>query len=247
MPYVAYFATVSAPGTGVLTATEAADTLVASGLISAPRASLIVTESADTLVSVGDVPIQWSTTDKSAAYTLSNNNLTATNLTGPPATSGTILRATTSRSAGKKYFEIWSDCNHVSQSGRAGVAESTESLSNPLGKTSSYGYETSGLTWHNNTSSNSYAAWVSDAPAYLAFAIDFDAGKMWFGKQIAGPPGITWNGDPVAGTSPAYTFTANTALFPAWGGNNNPDYGILVTTTPSFHSAPPSGFTCWAS
>lgn len=80
-------------------------------------------------------------------------------------------------------------------------------------------------------------------------AIDFDAGKLWFGLFNGSID--TWDGDPAAGTDPTYTFTPGTGLIPALGWKFI-YAGFLCTAVVQLGAsrdyarrAPPTGFTFW--
>lgn len=99
----------------------------------------------------------------------------------------------------------------------------------------------------------------------LLLAIDFDAGKMWFGWGISfttesgsdagdltsAAAAVNWDGDPEAGTDPSFTFTANTPLIPAATikfreATVNSTGVLCVATAPEqqFYGLP-NGFSYW--
>lgn len=61
----------------------------------------------------------------------------------------------------------------------------------------------------------SYTGYYHRDNYIILVAIDFDAGKIWFGTFNGSIE--TWYGDPAAGTGEAYSFTPNTPLIPAIG------------------------------
>lgn len=80
-------------------------------------------------------------------------------------------------------------------------------------------------------------------------AIDFDAGKLWFGLFNGSVD--TWDGDPAAGTDPTYTFTPGLVLTPALGWKFIHS-GFLCTAIVQLGAsrdharrAPPTGFSFW--
>jgi len=91
------------------------------------------------------------------------------------------------------------------------------------------------VTYTGNTASN---ATVISATTAMAFqvAVDYDAGKIWLGYNN------TWlgGGNPSAGTSPTYTFTANTPLQPILSAFAQTSY-INFGQQP-FSYTPPTGF-----
>ena len=90
--------------------------------------------------------------------------------------------------------------------------------------------------------------WVGNGTTYTSYgiyavAVDMDAGRIWI-RNTAG----TWvSGDPVTGTSPSITFTANTPKRPLCAtartsGDNNAGYGMWNFGQQPFAYTPPSGF-----
>jgi len=70
----------------------------------------------------------------------------------------------------------------------------------------------------------------------ICMAVDFDAGKVWFGSNNSWVGG----GNPATGTSPTYTFTANTQFniyFSAYANDCYPNFGQRA-----FAYTPPSGY-----
>lgn len=94
-----------------------------------------------------------------------------------------------------------------------------------------------------------YSSYVTRDGYVIKVAIDFDAGKLWFG--IWNGSLEAWDGDPAAGTDPTYTFTPNTPLFPALGWKFL-HTGFLCTAMVELGCSrdfarrlPPSGFSYW--
>lgn len=94
-----------------------------------------------------------------------------------------------------------------------------------------------------------YSSYVSYSVYVVKVAIDFDAGKLWFGVWNGSLE--SWDGDPAAGTDPTYTFTPNTPLFPALGWKFK-HTGFLCTAMVELGCSrdfsrrlPPSGFSYW--
>lgn len=85
----------------------------------------------------------------------------------------------------------------------------------------------------------------------LRMAVDFDAGKIWFGVyRSAGPFKDFWTGDPAAGTGHTYSFAPNTDLVPAIclinDGATSQAFAGLIGTVPAYcRGQPPAGFTHW--
>lgn len=94
-----------------------------------------------------------------------------------------------------------------------------------------------------------YSSYVTYSGYVVKVAIDFDAGKIWFG--IWNGSLESWDGDPAAGTDPTYTFTPNTPLYPALGWKFK-HTGFLCTAMVELGCSrdfarrnPPSGFSFW--
>jgi hypothetical protein len=187
--------------------------------------------------------VVWNSADKGADLSLSGSDLIVTR-NGTNNNSWRSVRANVSRNSGKYYFEV---DNTTNGSGNGymicGLANSTQSLSNYIGSsTNSWGWQannTSGASPRYNAVQGSFFGSYVTAGQNAMVAVDFDAGKIWFG--ING----TWSGDPAAGTGEVYTFTANTTLFPGAS-----LYGTTQVVTGCFKSADfahsvPSGFSQW--
>ena len=94
-----------------------------------------------------------------------------------------------------------------------------------------------------------YSSYVTYSVYVVKVAIDFDAGKIWFGVWNGSLE--SWDGDPAAGTGPTYTFTPNTPLYPALGWKFK-HTGFLCTAMVELgcsrdfaRRSPPSGFSFW--
>jgi len=138
-------------------------------------------------------------------------------------------------SSGKWYFEVVI----TSGSGVTNVAwSSTSSIYQYAGEAStSYGYELENGNKINNGGTSAYGSALTTNDVFMC-AVDMDNLKLFFGKNG------TWfaSSDPVAGTSPAYTFSAGTYFFqmrPYTGSSS------VVTTNfgqRAFAYTAPSGF-----
>jgi hypothetical protein len=178
--------------------------------------------------------------------TLSAGNLKATRPTG---SAWLAVRSTIGRNTGKWYFEITNDANG-STDGDAmwGFNEPTDSLSTYPGA-STLGPNSMG--WEPNLTPNSarfqdgslgaVSGYGRVAPGqYARFAIDFDAGKLWVRNSSAS--GWAGGGDPAAGTSPTFTFTANTFLHVAVAAYSQPQAATCNFGESAFSGSVPSGF-----
>ncbi|WEN13709.1 hypothetical protein PY254_10675 [Rhodanobacter sp. AS-Z3] len=135
--------------------------------------------------------------DKSSSITLSGGNLVAT---GNTATSGIVrsIKAITD----KKYFECVISGPNVGNTATwaAGIANASASLTGSLGYSDANGW----AFWaanlgarHNGITTVTIGAY---APNVLGFAVDETSGNMWISIN-----GVWISGDPVEGTSPAFT------------------------------------------
>jgi hypothetical protein len=187
--------------------------------------------------------------------TLSNGNLT---YTWSYVGSFGCAYGTVPKNTGKFYFEVinttpgnygyaiydnWSFC--------AGISTGVRNTGNdilPGSDATGWGFSnrnSSGLTIDSSTWHNGIPTALTGVPqvpqgGYLGVAVDLDAGKVWFNANG------TWvgGGNPAAGTSPAYTFTPNTVMYPAVGqatiGASTANFGVTA-----FSGVKPSGFLAW--
>jgi len=145
----------------------------------------------------------WNPDDKHHSIELSDGNLVAKHI-WEGHSSGTV-RATGGASSGKWYWELQhlGGCDFAYCIGYYGIALASHPLIDGVGATE----ESYCFTNHGNGAYKKHAAGLE---AYgvpitegdvIMVALDLDSGKVWWGKNG------TWfeNGDPVAGTNPAYT------------------------------------------
>ena len=172
----------------------------------------------------------WSPIDSTGTNTLSNGNLDCSG-----AQRGN--RGTIAVTSGKYYYETVITSFGVG--GDFGWSKSDEPCPTTDPGANSYGWSvhTSGLKRHNGSTS-SYISGGLAVGDVIQFAIDVDAGKVWFGKNN------TWgaSGDPAAGTNAAFTNVTG-PIAPAHGNGGS---AIAFTTNfgqRSFSYAPPAGFS----
>jgi len=181
----------------------------------------------------------WNASDKGANVTLSESNMRATS---SAANEWCSVRATTSISSGKKYFEI-----KVSAVGGVrpiiGVSTSAQGVSCSgvvyLGSSATgwgYGGDVAGSQKWNNGSYSGYGATFTTNDI-IGVAVDATADKIWVAKNN------TWNGDPAAGTSPMFTSVSGTLLITA--SLYNAGSVTIRAKAASQSYSPPSGFECW--
>lgn len=185
----------------------------------------------------------WSTADAVAGeWTLSDGNRTASR--AAVAAFWRHVRGTTSRSSGKYYFEIRLNAADATSNWMLGLTNATAVADGYPGSTS-YGL---GIRLGDNFESGftdvaSVVFSFFAAAGVARFAVDFDAGKVWVGKNGS------WlgSGDPSAGTNHAYTFTPATVgpLFPATGAATATVTTTLLSAANQFEQSIPTGFLPW--
>lgn len=172
----------------------------------------------------------WNPADKHADITLSGGNLTATNVN-----QWRSVRAILSKASGKHYYEVLIIDNTYMN---VGLGTSAATLSNypgwdayGVGMSGHVGFYAGATFTANGKSEIDY----SNGDTVL-IAVDFDAGKLWFGVN-----GV-WcgSGNPAAGTDWTYSFTPGTALFPMVGIQTASCTALFGAT--SFAYTVPSGF-----
>lgn len=201
------------------------------------------------IVSRTKLATTWNAADKASKVTLSGGNLTAarTDLTGDTYAS---VRATTSRAAGKWYFEITINLAAAGNNAMAlGVANGSAALNEILGfNANSIGALNAALV----TQSGIYfsSALVFNGSNYatgnvVCIAVDLNAERMWYRVD-----GGTWYGsaagDPATGSNGADFSSLTGPYFPAATLRNATSTQITANFGASaFAQTPPSGFTAW--
>ena len=193
-------------------------------------------------VASGPASVTWSQTDKNASIALSNGNLTATKSGGDGAYGG--MRSTQGASAGKLYFEVLIVTGTTSPFITVGLALAAASLSNYTGADANgWGYY--GQTGQKATNAvlSTYGAAFGTGDVIGVF-YDGATGSVWFAKNGV----VQGGGDPVAGTSPAFTGVPNTVIPSAalWRASS-PAHAVTGRfKTSDFSYAPPTGYTSWS-
>lgn len=204
---------------------------------------------------------------KGAAVTLSNSNYTMVR-TGTSFVNYQIARSVRSRSTGKYYFEFAynRDANNFSSfaglctddwpaiaSGYTSAAPSTSVLiSLRFSSNASNGLQTMfgvGVNWNGLTITSMIPGTNLDNTHRAMIAIDFDAGKVWIGIDGTWISGTTWGSgaNPAAGTTPTFTFPANTPLrFMGLSPFANTESTVFSGYgSPAYRFTPPAGFENW--
>ena len=169
----------------------------------------------------------WNPSDKSSNITLSNGDLTAQD----DEASWQGVRCNTGKSSSGWYFEVTIDETNF---GRIGIATLSETLTYPGATTAGYSYGQNGAKYYDG----GYDYFGATLVIGDVVGVAFTASKLWFAKNNY------WqaNGDPVAGTNPAFNIAAGT-YYPMVGlyGNGNQLTGNFGYPYPIY--APPSGFS----
>lgn len=183
----------------------------------------------------------WNPADKAANLTLSNSDKTVTR--DNTASDWRTLRSVRSRSSGKWYAELINVTDNPSGL-LFGLSDTALSLTDRVGfSAGSYGLRlnsTANLVSYNNTATTTL---VADGSASCAagdramVAVDFGAGKIWFGTKG------TWrNGNPAAGTGANYTFTPGSALYLCASLYAYPGVATVAAKSSDLLYTPPAGF-----
>jgi hypothetical protein len=181
----------------------------------------------------------WNPSDKNAGIALTNANLTAAN-TGGSAYG--LVRSTSSKSAGKFYFEIHVDVAGASNFAVVGLCPSTTVLSGGYPGVDANGwgyYQQNGQKFHSGAGTAYGTAWALND--VIGVAVDLSSGLIWFSNNNV------WqaSGNPAAGTNPAYTGITG-LLFPAiglYGPNGGTFTARFLAASQTY--APPAGFSAW--
>ena len=166
-----------------------------------------------------------------------NGNLTCNQAAAAWSSTASTLTLNT----GKWYFEIGQNTLSGSNYSALGLRQPGQLAAGEYaGSTSgSYGAVTSGttiLTAYSGGVAGTVLSGSYTANSIFQCAVDFDAGKIWFGN------GVSWigGGSPESGTTPTYTFTPGTFLVPyvsAYANQTHANFGQRP-----FAYTPPAGF-----
>jgi hypothetical protein len=188
----------------------------------------------------------WNPSDKNAALTLSNGNLTVTDGTGSAHHN---MRAIASRSSGKYYFEIFANTQNFASFTFMGCGNSTESLSTQPGVGSNAVVARGNGQIDFNGSS--IGAWdgIGLTGQTAGIAIDLTAQKIWAWVDATS----RWNSDNATNQNPAtgaggYSFAgiASGPYFPFFGMWQLSDqFTANFGATAYAIGSAPSGFGNW--
>lgn len=191
--------------------------------------------------------VTWNPADKNSDLALSNGNLTFAQGT-TFAYEG--LRATTSHSTGKYYFEV-TLVTMFDAFVQVGIGNASQVLTQKVGGTglNSVGaMATDRGTYLNNTFSATWAAAGAVAGDIVGVAVDFGNSNIWFRKINGGTP-QNWNNsgsaDPATNTGGFSISTLNAGpYFPMASADTAAD-SMTANFAGSFIAAAPSGFGIW--
>jgi len=153
----------------------------------------------------------------------------------------TAISSTISVNSGKYYFEATaSNPTAATPSGigltvtrQLGTGEYAGSFAS-----GSYGaiLNNTSLSSYSNGSAGTAVAGTYTSANIMQCAVDLDAGKIWFGQNN------NWigGGNPSSGTTPTFTFTANTLLMPYFSSYSSSTYANFGQRP--FINTPPTGF-----
>lgn len=153
---------------------------------------------------------------KAANVILSNSNLRAeTNST----TGGGSVLTVLGKNTGKYYFEVQPDQLYSVNPGYLtgiSIGIGTEG-SFPGANANSRGFASTATgsdLWINGSPSNNSAGGASSTAEYHKWAIDVDNGRAWVAASNRSSGAWIGGGDPAAGTSPTFTFTGGSTIYP---------------------------------
>lgn len=180
----------------------------------------------------------------------SSNSVAASN--HPGGTTWVSVRGVTPRGAagGKWYFEV-EDTVDGTNGHLCGVMTAAANLATYLGAgAGGWGVQPNAPGHFYVYTAGSYTDFPSSTLKITAggrckFAYEPATGKLWMGTS-GGGGGWHGGGDPAAGTSPTWTLTAGTVLYPAASLNLTVQRVTLKNQVGENSMAIPSGFSMWA-
>lgn len=178
----------------------------------------------------------WNPSDKGAAITLSDSDLTATCNTTTSYPSAAAVRSTIFVSkVARFYWEI-----QVVNTGTyftVGCASQNANLANYLGsQAEGWGFRQNGEFWHDGAFSSQSGFTQGD---YVGVALDKIAGRLWFSVN-----GVWITGDPAAGTGAAFddVLLQGASVRPVISINNLGDAVTANFGQSAFQYSVPDGF-----
>ncbi len=182
----------------------------------------------------------FNASDKSSGITLSNGNVTASE----SDSTNQGVRSNTSKNSGKWFFSFVLNARANVGDWCPGLATSSANLAGGFNAAGLMVYRDNGQAWDEGSLIGTYTSVPTDGTGKLSVAVDFDAGKLWFGVSD------TWvnSGDPTNGTNPTMTFTANSTWHIVYKSDNagGTSTATLYPDTANGLTVP-SGFGLWGS
>ena len=168
-------------------------------------------------------------TNGNLGYTISN------------AVSG-FCRASFAASTGKWYWELTAGANWTA-SPQHGISPITAVNTGDATSGGGYGFESAATSrlFANGAATGNYGSQINSGDV-LMIAVDFDAGKIWYGKNGTwfGSPA----GDPAAGTNQSQTISTGVTYAPMFGrdSSNATTTNYVNFGQRAFSYTPPTGF-----
>lgn len=203
---------------------------------------------------VSNIPFRgsWNPDDAYNVGSLTFANANSTALYSNASSVHSAVRAGQSARTGKRYFEIVIDSIGTASNGTyVGICNAATVLKADLSSGLNVGAKV--LTWFSGSAGQLYGdgTFIGNfkSPTFgfttgdvIGFYVDFAAGKAWIYKN-----GVSLQGDPVAGTSELYTFTAGTAMYPFFNPQNpsNNQQASLRLALSSFTNTLLSGYSAF--
>ncbi len=189
--------------------------------------------------------VEWNPLDMyPGGFTITGSGLVATATNGLAANHA--IRATESRSTGKRTFALRPSSNSNTLS--IGFSNSAFNLNTALGSTSISCGCPAGNAVITASGATAVGATIGIATnKWILFLLDLDAGKAWVNNEINN----TWvgGGDPSTGSTPTFTFPANTAMFPTTSVTGTNAYVITMNSGQSAYAntitIPPGFLLYW--
>lgn len=186
----------------------------------------------------------WNPADKNAGISLTGGNLIATRASSSPA-NAEVVRATSSKSSGKSYWECTPSGTTGLGNVSIGLAVAGASLAAAIGiDTNGVGYFDGGNVRMNTTAIGNAGSYTT--ADVIGIAIDLGAQLIWFRKN-----GGVWNNsganNPSTGVGGfSYSGITAGALFPAISLNVSvPTSGTANFGASAFGASAPAGFSAW--
>lgn len=236
-----------APSVVVIGAAAETDAALAMGVVAAT--SIGVAQETDEAIAMTAVePAAWNPSNETGTWTFTNDDLTVDHVSGVGVVN---VRSTVGRNSGKRYFEVVADdvytvfhtgVRHdigVTEAGTVGSGGSDVQGNAAAGQNGAC-YRIGGAIMLNGSSVGAVTA-LADGDV-VGVAIDIDSGNIWFSLN-----GAWTQGDPGAGASPVGALAAGATYWIGAAVESGTHLKATIRTTlVEFSTAPPTGFTGWA-